>query len=102
MPYLSRFARHRVTPVQKSMSVICAPASASAAPAVPGVTPRRSSRLSSLLGSRSSGTDGSSTGGNVLMVKGAAECVLSRCSKVMLGDGSVVPLEKAAREELHK
>lgn len=84
------------------MSVICAPASGPAGtPAAPGVTPRRSSRLASLLGSRSSSVDGGS-GGNVLMVKGAAECVLSRCSKVMLGDGSVVPLDSAARDDLHK
>lgn len=83
------------------MSVICAPASTPAGgPAVPGATPRRSSRLASLLGSRSGSVEG--TGGNVLMVKGAAECVLSRCSKVMLGDGSVVPLDKASRDDLHK
>ncbi|KAL4420219.1 hypothetical protein ABPG77_011043 [Micractinium sp. CCAP 211/92] len=86
---------------RKSMSVICAPASTPAgAPAAPGATPRRSSRLASLLGSRSGSVEG--TGGNVLMVKGAAECVLSRCSRVMLGDGSVVPLDKASRDDLHK
>lgn len=38
--------------------------------------------------------------GNVLLVKGAAECVLERCDRVMLPDGKVVPLTTAARASL--
>eukprot|EP00891_Asterochloris_glomerata_P005322 jgi/Astpho2/5322/fgenesh1_pm.00075_%23_6_t len=37
---------------------------------------------------------------NVLLVKGAAECVLSRCSKVMLADGSLKPLDGALRQKV--
>ena len=54
---------------RKSMSVIAA--SSGAAPAASGVTTR----------SRQSAT-GPGRQQNVLLVKGAAECVLSRCSKV--------------------
>ena len=36
--------------------------------------------------------------GNVLLVKGAAECVLERCDRVMLPDGKVVPLSSTCRE----
>jgi Ca2+-transporting ATPase len=79
---------------RKSMSVICAPAG-SGSPLAPGATPRRSGRLASLLGG-----GGSSGGGNVLYVKGAAECVLARCTSVMLADGSVAPLDQSTREEL--
>lgn len=35
--------------------------------------------------------------GNVLLVKGAAECVLERCDRMMLPDGKVVKLTPAAR-----
>jgi len=35
--------------------------------------------------------------GNVLLVKGAAECILERCDRVMLPDGKVVQLTAAAR-----
>eukprot|EP00775_Hariotina_reticulata_P011517 gene11517-11660_t len=35
--------------------------------------------------------------GNVLLVKGAAECILERCDRVMLPDGKVVKLTPAAR-----
>jgi Ca2+-transporting ATPase len=35
--------------------------------------------------------------GNVLLVKGAAECVLERCDKIMLPEGKVVKLTPAAR-----
>lgn len=42
------------------------------------------------------------SGHNVLFVKGAAECVLQRCSKVMLSDGKVVALDKATRDRLSK
>ena len=86
------------------MSVICTPSTGtpgvgSAVPA--GATPRRSSRLASLL-SYGSNSSGGSSGANVLFVKGAAECVLQRCTKVMLADGSVVPLDSSARDELHR
>jgi Ca2+-transporting ATPase len=33
----------------------------------------------------------------VLLVKGAAECILERCNRLMLPDGKVVPLKPAAR-----
>jgi len=36
--------------------------------------------------------------GNVLLVKGAAECVLERCDRVMLPDGKVMPLSAPCRE----
>lgn len=87
---------------RKSMSVICAPASGAGvtASAAVGATPRRSGRLASLLSRTSS--EGGSSGGNVLFVKGAAECVLQRCTRVMLADGSIVPLTDAARAELHQ
>ncbi|KAI3437882.1 hypothetical protein D9Q98_000327 [Chlorella vulgaris] len=75
---------------RKSMSVICSPATGAFAAAV-GATPRRSSRLQA---------GASNGGGNVLYVKGAAECVLARCNRAMLADGSVVPLDNAARKEL--
>jgi Ca2+-transporting ATPase len=85
------------------MSVICCPAGSSAAPAAnPGVTPRRSGRLASLLGGGSNYGAAQGGGSNVLYVKGAAECILARCGKVMLADGSVVPLDKDARAELTK
>lgn len=76
------------------MSVICSPSPAGPGAGAAGATPRRSGRLTSLLGGGAAG------GGNVLFVKGAAECVLQRCTKVMLADGSVVPLDKEARLEL--
>lgn len=92
---------------RKSMSVICAPGGSSGANGaangdLPGATPRRSGRLATLLGTMGGGNGDSSGGSNVLFVKGAAECVLQRCSKVMLGDGSVVAFDAAAREELHR
>ncbi|CAK9231707.1 unnamed protein product [Sphagnum troendelagicum] len=37
---------------------------------------------------------------NKLLVKGAAECVLERCSSVQLRDGSVVPLNASFREKI--
>ena len=37
---------------------------------------------------------------NSLLVKGAPECVLDRCSKVLLPDGSVTTLSPALREEI--
>jgi Ca2+-transporting ATPase len=39
-------------------------------------------------------------GGNRLLVKGASECVLERCTQAMLADGSRVNLTKAAKEAL--
>jgi Ca2+-transporting ATPase len=39
-------------------------------------------------------------GSNKLLVKGAAECVLERCSSVQLRDGSVVPLNASFREKI--
>ena len=39
-------------------------------------------------------------GSNVLLVKGASECVLERCSHVMAADGKVAPLSSDLRAEL--
>mmetsp|Transcript_7445 Transcript_7445/g.12862 ORF Transcript_7445/g.12862 Transcript_7445/m.12862 type:complete len:1044 (+) Transcript_7445:87-3218(+) len=41
-------------------------------------------------------------GGKKLLVKGAAECVLERCTKVMLPDGSVVTLTPVLRATVSK
>lgn len=38
--------------------------------------------------------------GNVLLVKGAAECVLDRCDRVMLPDGKVTKLTPALRSAI--
>ena len=93
-------ARLPPSPCLQSMSVICTPAGGAGvtSSAAVGATPRRSGRLASLLSRTSS--EGSA-GGNVLFVKGAAECVLQRCTRAMLADGSIVPLDAAARAELH-
>ena len=81
---------------RKSMSVLLAPAGGAAPMPAVGATPvRRSSRLASILGG-----GGAGGGGNVLLVKGAAECVLQRCSRAMLADGSVVPLDAGSRTQL--
>jgi len=111
---------------RKSMSVLCAPAgsiskAAAAADAdtgSAGPTTRRSTRRWSLSPSKkerpgqdddvnasavAGGTSSSdSSGANTLFVKGAAECVLQRCTKVMLSDGRVVALDKAARTRVAK
>lgn len=80
------------------MSVICSPAGdAKPTPTTPA---RRSSRLASLIGGGGSATNGSAS--NTLFVKGAAECVLARCSSLMLADGSVVALDARTREALQK
>lgn len=38
--------------------------------------------------------------GNVLLVKGAAECVLDRCDRVMLPEGKVAKLTPALRSAI--
>eukprot|EP00879_Flechtneria_rotunda_P008884 GHRR01009304.1.p1 GENE.GHRR01009304.1~~GHRR01009304.1.p1 ORF type:complete len:758 (+),score=252.63 GHRR01009304.1:345-2618(+) len=38
--------------------------------------------------------------GNVLLVKGAAECILERCGSMMLPDGKIVNLTAASREAI--
>ncbi len=38
--------------------------------------------------------------GNVLFVKGAAECVLERCSQVMLSNGNVIPMTAQMRKSV--
>ncbi|KAK9917696.1 hypothetical protein WJX75_007286 [Coccomyxa subellipsoidea] len=68
---------------RKSMSVICA--SPSATPASSGVQTRRTVRAS---------------GGNVLLVKGAAESLLERSTQVLLEDGSVVALTEPAKRKI--
>lgn len=40
---------------------------------------------------------GAASGNNMLLVKGAAECVLARCSHVMMPDGRVVPMTGATK-----
>lgn len=100
---------------RKSMSVLCVPAAvtpitsdASDAIAAPrtgpvtrlstrgwGISPRKTAPVDP---SRPKAT--SQAGANVLLVKGAAECVLQRCSKIMLSDGRIVPLDAAARARL--
>jgi P-type Ca2+ transporter type 2C len=49
------------------------------------------------------GTSGSTraSAANDLHVKGAAECVLSRCTHVMLPDGSTAPLDAAKRSAVN-
>ncbi|KAL6769224.1 hypothetical protein ACKKBG_A17970 [Auxenochlorella protothecoides x Auxenochlorella symbiontica] len=91
---------------RKSMSVVCAPTSPDAWPpagarADGGV--RRSSRLSRRGGGDGGGgaaDSGAPRPPNVLLVKGAAECVLARCTHALLPDGGVVALEPAARAAL--
>lgn len=39
--------------------------------------------------------------GNTLLVKGAAECVVERCSHVMLAGGAVKPMSATLRKSLH-
>jgi Ca2+-transporting ATPase len=106
---------------RKSMSVLCAPAGsisktadADAGTGSAGPTTRRSTRRWSLSPSKKRSVvqndvdddvDASAcaaAGANILLVKGAAECVLQRCTKVMLSDGRVVALEKAARTRVAK
>eukprot|EP00884_Botryococcus_braunii_P010612 jgi/Botrbrau1/19552/Bobra.0035s0044.1 len=66
---------------RKSMSVLCAPV---------GVAPPTGRVTRNAVKGQP---------GNILFVKGASEFVLSRCSQVMLEDGSVVALDKKAREQ---
>ena len=40
--------------------------------------------------------------GNVLLVKGAAECILERCDRMMLPNGNIVELTPAARSAILK
>jgi Ca2+-transporting ATPase len=115
---------------RKSMSVLCAPAgsiatktskgasaaAAAVAPESAGPTTRRSTRRWSFSPKKgpivqadgapaavSAGTPSTAAAGaNTLFVKGAAECILQRCTKVMLSDGRVVALDKAARTRLTK
>ncbi len=68
---------------RKSMSVICAPAQREATPSAShqGVQTRRSARAGSVTNN--------GAGANVLLVKGAAECLLARSTRVRsstLGD----------------
>lgn len=76
---------------RKSMSVLCKPVDKSSESNGSAVGTRRSSRTASAK---------SSTNDNVLFVKGAAECVLERCSHAMLSDGSVVPMSAQMRKSV--
>lgn len=80
---------------RKSMSVIC-----SATPAAAAANgPATSGTVHQLRSGRTVGGDsnGNAANGNLLFVKGAAECIVDRCTTVLLPDGSVVPLEPASR-----
>lgn len=83
---------------RKSMSVLCTAVNMPANTAA-----RRSNRLASILApglaSRHNGSNGSHT---TLFAKGAAECVLERCSKIMLSDGTVVPLDSTTRKNMQR
>jgi len=73
-----------------------------------GPTRTRSGRLASLLtgnnSARQSTSGPSATNGsnnnNVLFVKGAAECVVERCNRIMLQDGTVVALDIKTRAKV--
>lgn len=43
-----------------------------------------------------------SGGANQLLAKGAAECVLERCNRCMLPDGSIVPITPAIRSSIEE
>lgn len=73
---------------RKSMSVLCARA------------PGRSEKKRSLR--RKKSDEDASSALNTLYVKGAAECILERCSSVMLSDGSVVPMDANMRKQIKK
>jgi len=115
---------------RKSSSVICrrlapdvAVAGAAGAAAPPGAAGKRAAaaaaappppaaaaeedgflrRLAQRVGSAANGSTPPSAslgGGNVLLVKGAYECVLDRCSRALLPSGAVVPLTPALRAAL--
>lgn len=76
---------------RKSMSVLCRPASGR------GLGTQRS--LARRLASPGKSEEEPN---NVLFVKGAAECVLERCTTAMLADGSVVPITAAMRKAMNK
>ncbi|KAI8104565.1 hypothetical protein M9434_003120 [Picochlorum sp. BPE23] len=79
---------------RKSMSVLCKPLSEGEAEQNDQDSVRRSPRKAS----RKAGTSAD----NMLFVKGAAECILERCSTAMLSDGSVVPIDTKLRSSLSK
>ena len=78
---------------RKSMSVLCAPVKNENGRRAPRT---RSGRLATFV------MGGADSSGNVLFVKGAAECVLQRCTRVMLADGSVVKMDAFARNKVLK
>eukprot|EP00889_Picochlorum_renovo_P002161 jgi/Picre1/29191/NNA_004584.t1 len=79
---------------RKSMSVLCKPLSEGEEEQNGQDSVRRSPRKAS----RKAGTSAD----NMLFVKGAAECILERCSTAMLSDGSVVPIDTKLRSSLSK
>ncbi len=87
---------------RKSMSVICSLAGDNNTSSKGGAphTPRRSNRLASIMAPALSSNSNGNSAGNGLLVKGAAECVLQRCSQIMLADGSMVPLDSKTREAI--
>ena len=80
---------------RKSMSVLCR-SSDEHSDSEP--TKRRSLRSAVTRASTKSETKPD----NVLFVKGAAECILDRCSTAMLSDGSIVPMDTTLRKSIHK
>lgn len=111
--YSSRY--HRIATLEfdrdrKSMSVLCTTIGAEGSKKRSDeekleTYPRTRSGLRwSLKGSKGAGAkiQDNAPGTNILFVKGAAECLLARCSNVMLSDGSVVPLDASARGDLEK
>ena len=88
---------------RKSMSVLCKPVEGETESrggrrsGGPPPSPSLAKRLSSPLRPGSSDEPN-----NVLFVKGAAECILERCSSAMLADGSVVPITASMRKAINK
>jgi len=76
---------------RKSMSVLCTRNS---------VDEQKGSSSPSKRRLRSSKSSSDEPAESFLFVKGAAECVLERCSSVMLSDGSICPLDKDMRKKL--
>ena len=87
---------------RKSMSVLCKPVDSSGRPTSGGRRSGGPPPSPSLVRRLSSPLKPSDEPNNVLFVKGAAECILERCSNAMLADGSVVPITAAMRKAINK
>lgn len=80
---------------RKSMSVLCKPSGSKSEDET--VEPARRSLTRRI---SSSGKNSNDSANNLLLVKGAAECVLDRCSHAMLSDGNIVPLSAQMRKSI--